>query len=215
MRRGQRLGVVATDQRARVARRELALLQQRANRRRQLQQTQRVGEVAAALADDLGQLLLGVAEALDQVAVAGRLLDGVEIGALHVLDDGELERLLIAQIAHDHRHLMQAGPLRRAPAPFAGDDLVAAALAIRARDDRLHAGPCWRIEFGKLGQLAIVGSPCAGWTRRRAAGRSTAGAARPAPAAAAQRCGVSPISDARPRPSRPFWMGIAMAVPSS
>ena len=36
------------------------------------------------------ELLLGVAEALDQLVVAGRLLDGVEVGALHVLDDGDL-----------------------------------------------------------------------------------------------------------------------------
>ena len=85
--------------------------------------------MAAALADDLGQLLLGVAEALDQLAIAGRLLDRVEVGALHVLDDRELEHFLVVELAHDDRHRVQAGLLRRAPAALAGDDLVAAARA--------------------------------------------------------------------------------------
>ena len=65
--------------------------------------------------------------------------------ALHVLDDGDLERFLVGQLAHDHRHLVHAGPLRRAPAPLAGDDLEAAARA----SGRATIGctrPFWRIE---------------------------------------------------------------------
>ncbi len=81
--------------------------------------------MAAALADHLGEPVLRIGIALDQLAVAAGLLDGVEIGALHVLDDRELEHLLVGQVAHDDRHRVQAGPLRRAPAPLTGDDLVA------------------------------------------------------------------------------------------
>ena len=65
------------------------------------------------LAERLRQLLLGMAEPAHQVAVADRLFHRVEIGALDVLDDRELEHLLIGEVAHDDRHLMQAGELRR------------------------------------------------------------------------------------------------------
>ncbi len=129
----QPLGIVAADQRARVPGRELAVLHHGLHAVRQLQQAQRVGDVAAALADDLGQLLLAVVEALDQLAIARRLFDGVEVGALHVLDDGELEDLLVVELAHDDRHRVQPGLLRRAPAALAGDDLVAALPARAAR----------------------------------------------------------------------------------
>ena len=53
-----------------MAGRELALLHHRLHAVGQLQQPQRVGDMAAALADDLGELLLAVVEALDQLAIA-------------------------------------------------------------------------------------------------------------------------------------------------
>jgi hypothetical protein len=46
--------------------------------------------VAAALAQAWADLLLAVAEAVDQRAVGRALVDGVEVGALDVLDDGDL-----------------------------------------------------------------------------------------------------------------------------
>ena len=72
-------GIVAAHQCAAVTGRELALLDHGAHLGWQLQQAHRVGEMAAALADHVRQLLLRVAEALDQLVVAGRLLDGVEV----------------------------------------------------------------------------------------------------------------------------------------
>src|SRR5690606_27486517 len=91
---------------------------------------------AAALADDLRELLLAVVEALDQVTVAGGLLDRVEIGPLHVLDDRELEDLLVGEVARDDGNGVEPGLLRGPPAPLAGDDLVAARHG--THDDRLH-----------------------------------------------------------------------------
>ena len=86
-----------------------------------LQQPQRVGDVAAALADDPGEIVLGVAELADQLLVAQRLLERVEVGALHVLDDRELERLAVV------------APRPRAPAPRAGRRAAPRASAARRR----------------------------------------------------------------------------------
>ena len=57
--------------------------------------------------------------------IALRLFHRVEVFALHVLDDRDLERVAVADIDRHDRHLVQAGELRGAPAPFAGDDLEA------------------------------------------------------------------------------------------
>ena len=101
------------------------------HRLRQLEQAERVGDMRPALADHLAELALAVAVLVDELLVADRLLERVEVRALDVLDDREFERLLVADVMDDDRHLVQAGPLRRAPAPLAGDDLVALAAARR------------------------------------------------------------------------------------
>ena len=91
-----------------------------------------------ALADDLGDLVLAVVELLGERLIAARLFERIEIGALHVLDDGKLERLAIADFEQQHRHIVQARALRRAPASLAGDDLVLIHRAAhRAHQDRL------------------------------------------------------------------------------
>ena len=75
---------------------------------------------------------------LDQRLIAHRLFQRIEIGALHVLDDRKLERLAVGHLDHDDRHVVHAGALRRAPAPFAGDDLELIGRALdRAHHDRL------------------------------------------------------------------------------
>src|SRR5712692_5471084 len=95
--------------------------------------------MTAALADDLGDVLLAVAKLVDQRLIAGRLLERIEVGALHVLDDRELQRLVIVHVERNDRNLMQTGALRRAPAPLAGDDLEGVGVAARrANHDRLH-----------------------------------------------------------------------------
>ncbi len=137
----ERLGVGGGDERAGVAGAEPAGAQVLEHRLGQRQQAQQVGDVAAALAERLGEALLGVAEAVHQLAVALRLLDGVEVGALHVLDDGEFEHLGVVEIAHHRGQLVHRGELRRPPAPLAGDDLEAGRVGgVRAQDQRLdHA----------------------------------------------------------------------------
>ena len=78
-------------------------------------------------------------ELVGQPAVGMGLLQRRKVGALQVLDQRQLERLLVGELAHDDRHLVLAGPLRRPPAPLAGDDLVARCSAAgRADQQRLQ-----------------------------------------------------------------------------
>ena len=85
------------------------------------------------------QRLLRVGEFLHQAAIAARFFDRVEVLALDVLDQRDLERVAIGEIAHHDRHFVQLRLLRRAPAPLAGDDLPLAGLgAMRAHQDRLQ-----------------------------------------------------------------------------
>src|SRR5207244_7781192 len=55
----------------------------------------------------------------------------------HVLDEREQERVAIVGLAHERGHRLDTGLPRRPPAPFAGDQLVAA-LRPWADDDRLE-----------------------------------------------------------------------------
>ena len=64
---------------------------------RQLQQAKGVGHVAARLAHRGGGLVLGVGHAPHQRLVGLGLLHGVEVFALDVLYDGDLESLVIVQ----------------------------------------------------------------------------------------------------------------------
>ncbi len=103
------------------------------DRRWQCQQSQGIGDVAAALADGLGDLCLATAELVHQAAVGFRLLQRRQILALQILDEGDLEHLGIAERPDDDRHLVQPGALRGAPAPLAGDQLkIGARLAALA-----------------------------------------------------------------------------------
>ena len=118
---GRRIG--HADQRARVAGRQLARCDIGLHLGRQFCQPHHVGDVAAALADDLGDLVLAAFEFVGQRVIALRLFHRVEVFALHVFDDRDLERVAVADIDRHDRHFVQAGDLRSAPAAFAGDDL--------------------------------------------------------------------------------------------
>ena len=108
----------------------------RAHFLRQLQQPDVVGDRRSILARPpsaisfLRELVL-----VGESAVRVRFFDRVQILALDVLDERHLEqrRSSPGDVADDDRHLEQAGALRRAPAPFAGDDLVAAVHACGRR----------------------------------------------------------------------------------
>ena len=117
----------------------LAIGDELARRSRELQQTQSVGDMRAALADDLGEIALGVAELLDEPLIAARFLDRVEIGALHILDDGELQGLAVVELMDDDGNFGEMRELRRPPAPLAGHDLIGVGEAgDRAHDDGLN-----------------------------------------------------------------------------
>ena len=118
----QRLRVRRGDEGPGVTGGQAAVAQHGEHRLGQGQQPQQVGDVAAALAERLGQPLLGVAEAVHQLAVALRLLERVEVGALDVLDDRELEHLGVGE--------------RRAPPPAARARRRAAPPASAARRRR-------------------------------------------------------------------------------
>ena len=136
--RGRIRGV---DQRARMAGREPSVGQQVAQLVRQLEQPQRIGDMAAALADDLAEIGLRVLMIIDQLLVAERFLDRVEIGTLDVLDDRQLECGAIVDIADEHRDLDQSGPLGSTPATLARNDLDIGR-AGRAPGARSPAGRC-------------------------------------------------------------------------
>ena len=122
-----------------MARRQLASLEQFVDPGRQGQQPQGVGDMAAALADRLGQRLLGVRELVGQPPIGVGLLQRRQVGALQVLDQRQLERLLVGEVAHDDRHLVLTRPLCRPPAPLARHDLVARRTATaRADEERLQ-----------------------------------------------------------------------------
>ena len=146
--------------------RQLALAHQRLHRLRQLQQPQHVGDVRAALADDLRDVILAVVEFFHQREIASRFLDGVEVGALHVFDDGEFERLRVGRLDNRDRHFVEPCALRRAPAAFAGDDLeLVVAAGDGAHDDRLNdtafldrRGELSQFGFGKVAaRVARIG----------------------------------------------------------
>ena len=92
----------------------------------------------ARLADDLRKVLLRIVKLLDELLVALRFLERVEIDALHVLDDRELERFLVVNLADDHRHFVESGALRRAPATLAGNDLENRRIFARTDEQGLH-----------------------------------------------------------------------------
>ena len=96
--------------------------------------------MAARFAERLGHILLAVVELADQAQEGGGFLQGVEVAALQVLDEGDLDGLGIAEVAHHRRQFVEARPLRRPPAPLAGDDLIGRAAAAAAVCGPHHQG---------------------------------------------------------------------------
>ena len=175
--------------------------------------------MAAALADDLGDVFLAVVEFVHQRAIAFGLFERIEIGALHVFDDGNLQRFGIGRFDDDDGHFVQAGALRRAPAPFAGDDLVGVGRAAhRPRDDRLNDAALAQrgdelVKFG-IGKNA----PRIARVRPQRAGRQPALAARPLRRQLPRRLRRSarqvrgPVAIATRLPPSPFSPNIVMPL---
>ncbi|KSV69244.1 hypothetical protein N182_32735 [Sinorhizobium sp. GL2] len=92
--------------------------------------------MASALADDLAEIVLRIAVLGDQLLVAKRFVERIEIRALDVFDDSDFKRRAIVNVANDNRDFGEPGQLCGTPAALAGDDLVAID-ADGASNDRL------------------------------------------------------------------------------
>ncbi len=103
--------------------RQRALFKTAPHRRRQRQEPQRVGDVAAALADGFGNAGLAVAEFAREASIGLGLFERREVFALQVFDQRDFERFRIAELPDDDRDLVQPNSLRGAPAALAGDQL--------------------------------------------------------------------------------------------
>ena len=120
------------QQRARMAHFQAPRFEQGADRGRQFQQAQQVGDRRARAADRFGRLRMGQVELVDQAMQRLRFLERVEVFALDVLDQRHRDHGAVVDDAHHRRDLGQSGLQRRAPAAFAGDDLVGLAAAAGA-----------------------------------------------------------------------------------
>ena len=149
-------GIVEGQQRARMPGRETSPGHERRHRLGQVEQAQRIGHMAAALADHGGQFGLRVTELPSQPFIAARLFDGVEIRALNVFDDGEGEGFPVVGLDHHDRHFGEFRRLGGAPAALARDDLVGARhIGNGPHDDGLD-DPLGADRFGEGGQIAGI-----------------------------------------------------------
>src|SRR5690349_24298660 len=90
---------------------------------------------------------------LDELLVALRLFERVQVLPLDILDERQLRDGRFVDLANDCRNRVQARPLRRSPAALPGDDLEI--FPFRAKQDRLkHASLSDRI--GELIERILV-----------------------------------------------------------
>jgi len=105
--------VLQTEERPAVTGRQACLAQHRLDLVGEVEEAERVRHRGAAPAEVLGELGLGCAELVDQPPVPGGLLDGVQVLALEVLDQRDLEEIPLVHFADDHGHRREAGLLGR------------------------------------------------------------------------------------------------------
>ena len=93
--------------------------------RGEIEQAQRVRDRRSGAADPRGDRLVGETELVDELTVPVRRLDRVEILALQVLDQRELELCLLVELADDGRDAIEAGRGRGPESALPGDEAVA------------------------------------------------------------------------------------------
>ena len=133
---------------------KLSVLHQLLDGNIQIQQPQGVGHRAPGLAHPFRRLSLGHAVDLRQRPEAFRLLDGVQVLPLEVLDHGQLHGLLVVGLDDDRRDLVQSGHPGGPPAAFPGDDLIVPASQLTHRQGLDHA--VLPDGLGQLLQLFLV-----------------------------------------------------------
>ena len=80
--------------------------------------------MTTALTDNSGDVGMAVSMVGRQPRVAVSFFQGIEVGALHVFDNGNFKCFPIIRLKDQDWDFMMAGPLSRAPATFASDDFV-------------------------------------------------------------------------------------------
>src|ERR1019366_3824885 len=115
--------------------------------------------MAAALDDDFGQIGLAIVEFVEELLVARRFLDWVEVGSLDVFDDREFKRLTVVGLDADDWHLMQSGALRRPPAALSGDDLEHARLTRHRAGEKGLDNAFLLDRGGQLGEFLFAKMP--------------------------------------------------------
>ena len=161
------------------------------DRWREVEQPERVRDGRSGPTDALGDVVLGEPELVDELAVREGRLDRVEVLALQVLDEGELELLAVRELADDGGDPLEAGGDGGSKPSLAGDELVA--VEDLGHEDRLD-DPVLGDARRERGEL-VRHRTCAGLVRVRADPRRSGSRGRPT--APACRCGMS---EARPRP---------------
>ncbi len=106
---------------------------------RQFQQAQRIGDMAATLADHLCQIILCIVVIIDKLLISQRFFDRIQVGALHVFDDRDLKCDTIVDVTNNNWDRIDTGPLRSAPATLTSNQFEPVRLPrCRSHDDRLH-----------------------------------------------------------------------------
>ena len=98
-----------TTERASVAFRDLPARERGLDRRIEVEEPQGVGDGRASPADPGRDRLVAVAEHIDELPVGKGGLDRVEVLALEVLDERELQLLVVGELADDRGDPVQAG----------------------------------------------------------------------------------------------------------
>ncbi len=124
----------------------------------QVGQAKRVGDMAPAFADDAGDVAVRIAMIGAELGVARGLFERVQIRPLHVLDNGDLERLAVASLDDKDRNLVQSRPLGGPPAALAGDDFIGVGDAGNGADDHRLDDPALLDRGGEFFELGIVES---------------------------------------------------------
>ena len=114
-------------------------------------QAQRISNRGSVLSYGLGDLLMGQSKIIDELSVAFRLFDGVEVLALEVFDEGEREQLLVGNVPNDGGNRSPTQSSRCPKTPLARNEFVLSVLS-RSHGDRLEkaTGLQAELEFLKL-----------------------------------------------------------------
>ena len=114
---------------------DTAILKEVLERLLELEETQSVGHCGAVFAGAIGNVFLRKLEFGHQALKGARLLNWVEVFALDVLNQRNLERLRFGNVADDSRNPRQGSALGGAPAALPRNELVASLVA--SHDQRL------------------------------------------------------------------------------